>query len=72
MLQHYFASRGVADPGAAHHRAIVAIAETIRDQAYYFAYGDAFGLLGSGMIVATIATFFLRKLPSAAGAPGAH
>jgi DHA2 family multidrug resistance protein len=72
MLQRYFESRGVADPAAAHHQAIIAIAEIIRDQAYYFAYGDAFGLLGFGMVTATIATFFLRKLPATAGAPGAH
>ena len=72
MLQNYFESRGLADPATAHHQAIIAIAETIRAQAYYFAYGDAFGLLGFGMIVATVATFFLRKLPVAAGAPGAH
>jgi DHA2 family multidrug resistance protein len=71
-LQHYFESRGVSDPLAAHHQAIIAIAETIRGQAYYFAYGDAFGLLGFGMVAATIATFFLRKLPTAADAPGAH
>jgi DHA2 family multidrug resistance protein len=71
MLQHYFESRGLADPQAAREQAIIAIGHTIQTQSYYFAYGDAFGLLGFGMIAATIATFFLRK-PAGTGAPGGH
>lgn len=71
MLQHYFESRGMADPVAAQRQAIIAIGHTIQTQAYYLAYGDAFGLLGVGMIVATIATICLRK-PPAAGSGGGH
>jgi hypothetical protein len=48
------------------------VTETVAGIADNFAYGDAFGLLGFGMVAATIATFFLRKQPAAAGAPGAH
>ena len=72
MLQHYFESRGVPDPAAAREQAIIAIGHTVQTQSYDFAYGDAFGLLGFGMVAATIATFFLRKQPAAKGAPGAH
>jgi DHA2 family multidrug resistance protein len=72
LLQHYFESRGMADPASARAQAIIAIGHTIQTQSYYFAYGDAFGLLGCGMIGATIATFFLRKAAPAGGAPGAH
>jgi DHA2 family multidrug resistance protein len=71
MLQRYFESRGVADPLAAREQAIIAIGHSIQTQSYYFAYGDAFGLLGFGMIAAAIATFFLEK-PGGAAAPGAH
>ncbi len=71
MMQHYFESRGMADPAAAREQAIIAIGHTVQTQSYYFAYGDAFGLLGFGMIAATIATLFLRK-PAGAGGPGAH
>jgi DHA2 family multidrug resistance protein len=71
MMQRYFESRGIADPSAAREQAIIAIGHTVQTQSYYFAYGDAFGLLGFGMIAATIATFFLRK-PAGAAAPGAH
>jgi DHA2 family multidrug resistance protein len=61
----------MADPAAAREQAIIAIGHTVQTQSYYFAYGDAFGLLGFGMIAATIATLFLRK-PAGAGGPGAH
>jgi DHA2 family multidrug resistance protein len=71
LLQHYFESRGLSDPSAAREQAIIAIGHTIQTQSYEFAYGDAFGLLGFGMIAATFATFFLRK-PAGAGAPGGH
>ncbi len=72
MMQHYFESRGISDPGAARHQAIITIGQTVEQQAYYFAYGDAFALLGFGMIVALAATCCLRRAPRTAGAAGAH
>jgi DHA2 family multidrug resistance protein len=72
MLAHYFQSRGMADPAAARAQAIIAIGHTIQTQSYYFAYGDAFGMLGFGMVAGAIATCFLRKQPAAAASPGAH
>jgi DHA2 family multidrug resistance protein len=72
MLTRYFQAHGMADPASARHQAIVAIYGVVRGQAYYFAYGDAFGLLGCGMAAAAAATLFLRRQPAAAGAPGGH
>jgi len=72
LMTHYFQSRGVADPAAAREQAILAIGHAVQTQSYYFAYGDAFGLLGFGMLAATIASLFLTKLPQAKAAPGAH
>jgi DHA2 family multidrug resistance protein len=72
LMTHYFQSRGMADPAAAREQAIIAIGHAVQTQSYYFAYGDAFGMLGCGMIAATAATFFLRKQPAAKAAPGAH
>jgi DHA2 family multidrug resistance protein len=60
-LQHYFETRGMADPAAARLQAIQALGHIIKTQSYYFAYGDAFGLLGFGMVAATAATLCLRK-----------
>ncbi len=70
-LTGYFEAHGMSDPAAAQHEAVIAIGRTIRLQAYYFAFGDAFALLGCGMLVAVVATLFLRR-PGGAAAPGAH
>ncbi len=71
ILQRFFAAHGMSDPGAARQEAMIAIGRTIQTQAYYLAYGDAFALLGTGMVVAVIATCCLRKA-SPTGAPGGH
>lgn len=70
VMQQYFERHGMTDPGAAQHQAVIAIGHTIQTQAYYFAYGDAFGLLGCGMLLATAATFCLRKAIPASNASG--
>jgi MFS transporter, DHA2 family, multidrug resistance protein len=70
-LTGYFEAHGMSDPTAAQHEAVIAIGRTVRLQSYYFAYGDAFALLGCGMAVAVLATLFLRR-PAGAAAPGAH
>jgi DHA2 family multidrug resistance protein len=70
-LRHYFAAHGVADPAQAATMAAQLVGETIRLQADYFAYGDAFALLGMGMIVALAATLCLKR-PAGPAAPGGH
>ncbi|MDR3521264.1 MAG: DHA2 family efflux MFS transporter permease subunit [Acidocella sp.] len=72
-LQHYFEMHGTASTAAAHTQAVQAIGHIIQAQSYYFAYGDAFGLLGFGMLAAIAATICLRKATSSvatAGEPG--
>jgi DHA2 family multidrug resistance protein len=70
-LEAYFTAHGAMGAQAARGQAVQLIGETIRLQAYYFAYGDAFALLGAGMVVGLIATLFLRRV-SGPGAPGGH
>jgi DHA2 family multidrug resistance protein len=72
VLQRFFEAHGLSDPGAARHEAIIAIGRTIQTQAFYLAYGDAFALLGAGMVFALLATCGLRKLPAVAGPAAAH
>ena len=72
MMQRYFQSRGLSDPGAARHEAIIAIGRSVQTQSFYFAYGDAFALLGVATIIAIGATSALRKPPKAGAAAGAH
>jgi len=71
MLQRYFESHGIANPEMARHEAVVLVGRTIGAQAHYLAYGDAFGLLGAGMLAATAAALCLRR-PEGSPAPGAH
>jgi DHA2 family multidrug resistance protein len=71
MLQRYFEAHGMADPAEARQQAIQFLGHAIHAQANYLAFGDAFALLGAGMVVALLASLFLRK-PSGPAAPGGH
>jgi MFS transporter, DHA2 family, multidrug resistance protein len=70
-LTHYFLAHGVTDQTAAWHKAVVAIGQGIRQQAYIMAFSDTFYLLGAGLILALIASLLLRK-PDHLNAGGAH
>jgi DHA2 family multidrug resistance protein len=70
-MQQYFQARGMSDPGAARQQAIILLGNTLKQQANYFAYGDAFGLLAMGMLLALAASLFIRR-PSGPAAPGGH
>ena len=69
-LQQYFMTHGLPDPGAAAHRAMIAIGEIIRAQATVMGYSDCFGLLGVILVCAAVSVAFLKKGTAAAG--GAH
>jgi len=60
-LTQYFMSHGVADHADATHRAIVAIGKIVQKQAFILAFSDLFFLLGTALIVALIASLFLKK-----------
>src|SRR4051794_16874305 len=71
QLTQYFVNHGILDPADASHRAYVAIGHIVQKQAYILAFSDTFYLLGVALIVALIATLFLKKAgPASAG--GAH
>ena len=70
-LTRYFLDHGVADPATAAHKAIVAIGHTVQTQAFIMAFGDTFFLLGSGLVVALLASALLKK-PDHMSAGGAH
>lgn len=70
-MQQYFMSRGMNDPAAAEAQAIQLIGKTLKQQAIFFAYGDAFGLLAIGMLIGLAASLMIRKL-SGPAAPGGH
>jgi MFS transporter, DHA2 family, multidrug resistance protein len=60
-LTQYFLSHGVSDPAAAAHQAIVAIGNTVRQQAFVMAFSDTFYLLGVALVVAMLAATLLKK-----------
>lgn len=70
-LTAYFLSHGVADHATAAHKAVIAIALRVRQQANIMAFSDAFYFLGVALIVALAATLLLKKPDHLAGG-GAH
>jgi DHA2 family multidrug resistance protein len=71
QLTQYFVNHGILDRADAAHRAYVAIGHIVQKQAYILAFSDTFYLLGVALIVALIATLFLKKAGHAS-AVGAH
>ena len=70
-LTRYFMAHGVADPALASHKAIIAIASRVREQATIMAFGDTFYLLGAALVVALIASLLLKK-PDHVESAGSH
>ena len=70
-LTAYFMAHGVSDQAAATHKAIVAIALKVRQQAYIMAFSDTFYLLGVALVVALLASLILKK-PGKLSGGGAH
>lgn len=56
----YFMSQG-SDPFSARMRAIGAIGELVRREAFLFAYSDCFLALGSVLLGSAVALFFMKK-----------
>ena len=69
-LQQYFMSHGLPDPASATHRAVIAVGETIHDQATVLGCSDCFALIGVILICAVLSVTVLRK--GAASGGGAH
>jgi MFS transporter, DHA2 family, multidrug resistance protein len=71
QLTQYFVNHGVIDRLDAAHRAYVAIGHIVQKQAFILAFSDTFYLLGTALLVALIATAFLKK-PDHLSSGGAH
>ena len=71
-LTHYFLAHGVADPSAAHHKAIVAIGAIVRRQALIMGFSDTFAVIGTLLAIAAVVLLFARKVGIGNGAGGAH
>lgn len=71
-LQARFIAQGVPDPAEAMHRAIVELGLTVRAQAYFQAYGDAFYLIGVSLVLALAAAVLMRRPATLDGGSGGH
>jgi DHA2 family multidrug resistance protein len=71
QLTTYFLHHGISDLATAQHKAVVAVALRVRQQANIMAFGDTFYLLGIALVVALIATLMLKK-PGHLSGGGAH
>ena len=67
-LTNHFIARGVTDPAAAHHQAIVALGNAIKHQALVMGFSDTFGVIGVVLVIAAVAVLFTRKAKAAGGA----
>lgn len=67
----HFLSQGANDPAVAWRKAVAAIADSVRQQAYIMAVSDAFFVLGAALILALMAALLLKK-PSTASAAAAE
>jgi DHA2 family multidrug resistance protein len=70
-LTTYFLNHGISDLATAQHKAVVAIALRVRQQANIMAFSDTFYLLGIALVVALIASLMLKK-PGHLSGGGAH
>src|SRR5262249_35688852 len=70
-LTSYFLTHGVSDQVEAQRKAIVAIGNAVRKQAFVMGFSDTFYLLGVALVVALITTLLLKKLDRLE-AGGAH
>jgi DHA2 family multidrug resistance protein len=70
-LTDYFMAHGLSDPEAAWRAAVAAVDAGIRREAFIMGFNDTFLLLGSCLVVALIASLFLKK-PALLAAGGAH
>jgi len=70
-LAQYFLSQGVSDPGLALQKALVAIGQRVRLEAYTMAFGDIFFVLG-GVLLAALLSVLLLKKPGAFSIGGNH
>jgi DHA2 family multidrug resistance protein len=72
LLQHYFMAHGVTDPALALHEAVIAVGQAVRAQAYFFAYGDGFAMIGGIVVTAACISMGLRRLSVGGGGGGGH
>jgi len=60
-LSRYFAAHGVTDPAAASHQAVIALGNSVRQQALVMGFSDTFAVIGVVLGLAAVAILLTRK-----------
>jgi DHA2 family multidrug resistance protein len=72
QLTNFFLAHGVTDPAAAHQQAIIAIGNSVKQQALVMGFSDTFAVVGVVLIIAGIAILLTGKPKGGAAAGGGH
>jgi DHA2 family multidrug resistance protein len=64
-------AHGMADPAAARHQAIVALGNTVKQQALVLGFSDTFAVIGIVLVLAGFAILLTGK-PKGVAADGGH
>jgi DHA2 family multidrug resistance protein len=68
----FFLAHGVTDPATAHQQAIVALGNSVRQQALVMGFSDTFAVVGLVLVLAGIFILLTGKPKGAAAAGGGH
>jgi DHA2 family multidrug resistance protein len=71
-MTNYFMAHGVSDVATAHHKAIVALGNIVKRQAFVRSFSDTFAVIGVMLAIAAVCLIFARKGKPGGGAAGAH
>jgi MFS transporter, DHA2 family, multidrug resistance protein len=72
QMTNFFQAHGVSDPAAAHQQAIIALGNTVKQQALVMGFSDAFAVIGVVLVLAGIAILLTGKPKGGAAAGGGH
>jgi MFS transporter, DHA2 family, multidrug resistance protein len=72
QMTNFFQAHGVTDPAAAHQQAIIALGNSIKQQALVMGFSDTFAVVGVVLVIAGIFILLTGKPKGATAAEGAH
>jgi DHA2 family multidrug resistance protein len=72
QMTNFFLAHGVTDPATAHQQAIIALGNTVKQQALVMGFSDTFAVVGVVLVLAGIAILLTGKPKGGAAAGGGH
>src|SRR5579871_4310210 len=72
QMTNFFLAHGVTDPATAHRQAIIALGNSVKQQALVMGFSDAFAVVGVVLVIAGIFILLTGKPKGGAAAGGGH